>query len=553
RRSTMSLAFLAKKSWHTSNLRNVEKVWLAEQKHAAEEKKLAELKKNIDEERQLQELRQLQAAQGKKSATLERLDWMYEGPMAHNTNSAEEYLLGKEYKPDEAESDLKKLGESKYGSLALTKAALPANDAFSRLNEDPLMMIRKQQQLAQENVLKNPVKMGKIKANVDKILKDKKQSKKAKKEAKRERKHKKHKRSVSTDSEREGERRHHDDDHKGDRRGGQDRRDDERSRRRNRSRSRSPTVHRSRHYSRDRSPERNRASPRREGRSGRREDSPRDWSPRRRDDSRVRDRRDRSHHRSPSPRRGSRDRSSPRRRDVRDRKREESPRQLRSRRRSPRERRSTSPRAERRPRSRSRDRDDRTRGIEGKKRELQRDEFGRDTPPRRRKSSTDEGERSAAAARRRFDATLNKKGQYGLINDSDAVRCKDIDKSTLGPNSKYIEKAREARRKEEEERLRKLGKGDAGKPVYSEEEKRRLAQQMIEDARQREEYLAKRAVQKKVDNEPDSSAPSDGDPQFLREMQEAAYIGKEGNIEDRLKRNAHYIQKKADKGSFLSK
>ncbi|GAB9472823.1 hypothetical protein Gpo141_00009989, partial [Globisporangium polare] len=26
----MSLAFLAKKSWHTANLRNVEKVWIAE-------------------------------------------------------------------------------------------------------------------------------------------------------------------------------------------------------------------------------------------------------------------------------------------------------------------------------------------------------------------------------------------------------------------------------------------------------------------------------------------------------------------------------------------
>ena len=44
----MSLAFLAKKSWHTANLKNVEKVWIAEQQHKQEEKRLAELKKQID-------------------------------------------------------------------------------------------------------------------------------------------------------------------------------------------------------------------------------------------------------------------------------------------------------------------------------------------------------------------------------------------------------------------------------------------------------------------------------------------------------------------------
>lgn len=121
----------------------MEKVWIAEQKHDAEEKKLAELRKNIEEERQLQELRQLQAANGNKSAALERVDWLYEGPMAAQSgNTTEEYLLGKEYKPDAAASDLKQLGTSKYGSLAPTKSALPANDAFSRLNEDPMMLIR---------------------------------------------------------------------------------------------------------------------------------------------------------------------------------------------------------------------------------------------------------------------------------------------------------------------------------------------------------------------------------------------------------------------------
>lgn len=117
-------------------------MWIAEQKHDAEEKKLAELRKNIEEERQLQELRQLQAANGNKNAALERVDWLYEGPMAQSGPSTEEYLLGKEFKPSADSSELKQLATTKYGSLALAKPALPASDAFSRLNEDPMMLIR---------------------------------------------------------------------------------------------------------------------------------------------------------------------------------------------------------------------------------------------------------------------------------------------------------------------------------------------------------------------------------------------------------------------------
>ena len=36
----MSLKFLAKKGWHTTNLDNVEKVWIAEQKAEKEKQKV---------------------------------------------------------------------------------------------------------------------------------------------------------------------------------------------------------------------------------------------------------------------------------------------------------------------------------------------------------------------------------------------------------------------------------------------------------------------------------------------------------------------------------
>lgn len=97
---TMSLAFLSKKSWHTTNVKNVEKVWIAEQKAEAEAKALAELQKQLTEERQLQELRQLQAQHGHVSKEVDNsLDWMYQGPSAQTQHreSAEEYLLGKVY------------------------------------------------------------------------------------------------------------------------------------------------------------------------------------------------------------------------------------------------------------------------------------------------------------------------------------------------------------------------------------------------------------------------------------------------------------------------
>lgn len=101
---------------------------------------MAELRKQIEEERQLQELRQLQAASGNKKAAQPRVDWMYDGPMAH-TSSTEDYLLGKEYKAKDPVSELKET-EAVPGALWTNEASSSVNDTFSRLNEDPMMMIK---------------------------------------------------------------------------------------------------------------------------------------------------------------------------------------------------------------------------------------------------------------------------------------------------------------------------------------------------------------------------------------------------------------------------
>ena len=113
------LSFLSKKSWHTSNLDNQERVWLAEQKQAAEEKKTLELQKQIQEEIEREEFRRLKndARGGDGQEVVDRgINWMYEGggAAAASSNDAaasaaedaknEEYLLGKEYVPEGAKA-----------------------------------------------------------------------------------------------------------------------------------------------------------------------------------------------------------------------------------------------------------------------------------------------------------------------------------------------------------------------------------------------------------------------------------------------------------------
>jgi hypothetical protein len=103
-----------------------------------------EWKKNIEEERQLKELREMQAkVQGGSAKHGDRVDWMYEGPMSasQREKTTEDYLLGKEYVPEAEANPLKQLTQQP-GSLYMGTATSTINDTFSRLNEDPMMMIK---------------------------------------------------------------------------------------------------------------------------------------------------------------------------------------------------------------------------------------------------------------------------------------------------------------------------------------------------------------------------------------------------------------------------
>lgn len=198
----MSLKFMAKKSWHTTNFKNVERVWVAEHEAEEEQKKVVELQKQIIEERQIQELRRLQVASGQVVKTVDTtLDWMYEGPAAAQQQSSEEYLLGKVYQAQEVNTtELHKLGTN-AGALWLNKTS-SKNDIFTRLHEDPLLMIKQQEKKSLESVLNNPMKMERIRQTVaaaqggggssssssNNVGKDKELKRKEKDEAKREKK-----------------------------------------------------------------------------------------------------------------------------------------------------------------------------------------------------------------------------------------------------------------------------------------------------------------------------------------------------------------------------
>lgn len=139
----MNKNFLSKKSWHTSSLKNIEKVWVAEKKYKDEESKMTILKKELEEERKIMELKNIQKeATGKPF--VQRLEWMYtikKGP------TTEEYLMGKPIVPSEQDKELDQLTK-KPGSLWANNNnnINPAQDTASKIKDDPLLTIKKQEQ-----------------------------------------------------------------------------------------------------------------------------------------------------------------------------------------------------------------------------------------------------------------------------------------------------------------------------------------------------------------------------------------------------------------------
>ena len=169
----------------------IEEARVAREELAAVQKKLEasskleiKLKKELQEERDREELARLYD-QGKNRKKKERLEWMYAaGPTQSQDfidQEKEDYLLGKKkigsssFKTAEEDSSVAVAPlptvSSMYGPSANT-----TRDFQAKVRDDPLMAFKRQEQASLQAVLKNPLKVSK--------LKDGKKSKKSKQAAK---------------------------------------------------------------------------------------------------------------------------------------------------------------------------------------------------------------------------------------------------------------------------------------------------------------------------------------------------------------------------------
>jgi len=164
--SAKAVRFLAKKSWHTATMRHMEKVWLAEQRAASEDKKMAELRQELAEEREMEALRKAhESATGIKKS--ERVDFLYSEPLL-NEPSADDYLLGAKYKDKVGDNDVKNV-QTKPGSLWLDQPALTSDsiqDKRTKIREDPLFIIKKEEQNQKTTLKNNPIKMQKLRKEI---------------------------------------------------------------------------------------------------------------------------------------------------------------------------------------------------------------------------------------------------------------------------------------------------------------------------------------------------------------------------------------------------
>ncbi|KAH9087194.1 hypothetical protein Ae201684P_000606 [Aphanomyces euteiches] len=494
----MSLAFLAKKSWHTSNLSNVEKVWKAEQKAALEEKKLAEWKKNIEEERQLKELRELQAkASGKPANAVERVDWMYEGPMAgsQREKTAEEYLLGKEYQEKPDENVLKQLS-SRPGALYMN--APKVNDSFSRLNEDPMMVIKKQQKSAQLNILKNPVKMKRIKDKVEEELKQRKAEKKAKKEAKKAKKEsKKHRsdrgrRSISPD------------------------------------RAKEIIAHRDFDDNRHRIIKIVHENELSEITVQDANTEARQLTARRADAIEV---------------------SNDQEVDLREMPIHDDLAEVHL----LINQQNTAIEAlnvlEIKKKTRRAVQNAYAEALLPNGLHVVAMVVSNVREAALKETAVQDVN---AEAHQRQERPVPLKG-YGVLGADKARKCHDIDTTTLGPSRKFLEQAKEKRLREEAEKVERFKRARAVSDHVWKEDKAARLQAMLEDAQRRDQALDARLKKKHVENLDGEDSATQQNPEFLRVIHDAAYSNTKESMEERLQRNKHYIQRNADSKNFMQR
>ncbi|KAJ4945134.1 hypothetical protein JOQ06_013670 [Pogonophryne albipinna] len=135
-----------KKSWHPQTMKNIERVWKAEQKHEAECKKIEELQKELKDERAREEITRFAETAGSIKKKDDRLDWMYQGPAGQV--SRDEYLMGraidKQITDQYEEPESGPSAETGLLPGSIFNPSTPASnlDLAAKIREDPLFEIR---------------------------------------------------------------------------------------------------------------------------------------------------------------------------------------------------------------------------------------------------------------------------------------------------------------------------------------------------------------------------------------------------------------------------
>ena len=201
-----------KKSWHPVLMSNQKRVWEEEKKALEERKKTDQRIKELKEERAKEEIQaKLEAAGSRKR--VDRVDWMYQGPSAGQAGTTEEmegYLLGKRRIDGLIKgTDHKRLEkQASEDSFMALQHANTVRDAASKIREDPMLAIKRQEQAAYEAMMNDPIKRRQLLA-----LAGDGEDAKVKTDKSRH-KHRHHHRDDSDDERRHKRRRDEDDKHR---------------------------------------------------------------------------------------------------------------------------------------------------------------------------------------------------------------------------------------------------------------------------------------------------------------------------------------------------
>lgn len=183
----MGLSFLNKKIWHPGSFANIEKVWIAEQKHKELERKAIEKAKKVKEEKAIEELKKIQVANGLIPAShLNRLDFMYQGPESSSSIiTPEEFLLGKSLNDDS------NANKKHFTPIFQESYSNPQNEIFTKIHEDPMYLIKKEEMKQRKEIEENPYKVKMLLKDLE--MREKSKSKHKEKKDKHKSKSREHK------------------------------------------------------------------------------------------------------------------------------------------------------------------------------------------------------------------------------------------------------------------------------------------------------------------------------------------------------------------------